>query len=199
MDTDECVHPLCHQTCTNTAGSYHCGCVAGMSLSVDATTCQPQVSCVASNCDTNTQVCARIGTNDLCFCRAGFAPNEVDSFSCLDLDECRSGICQHLCTNQIGGYSCSCQSGYKLATNGRACEDKNECVSADLCPDTFVCSNFLGGHTCVNPLNPFPVNGSNPRFSLDIPAIVAGSSFAFILSISILILIIYICYKDAWR
>ena len=199
MDTDECRQPLCHQSCVNTAGSYYCGCVAGMSLSGDGATCLPQVECVASQCDTLSQVCARIGTAEFCFCQNGFVANEVDSFSCLDLDECPSGICEHECTNQIGGFACNCQSGYRLAQNGRACEDINECVSPELCPDTFVCSNSIGSYKCVDPLNPFPANATNPRFSLDVPAIVVGSSFAFILSVAFLIVIIFFCYKDGWR
>ena len=40
-----------------------------------------------------------------------------------DIDECStySGTCDHTCTNTIGTYICSCDSGYILYNNGHNC------------------------------------------------------------------------------
>ena len=41
----------------------------------------------------------------------------------LDINECASnnGGCDHHCHNTAGTYSCSCDSGYSLASNGHSC------------------------------------------------------------------------------
>ena len=43
----------------------------------------------------------------------------------LDIDECVTtpGICQYNCTNIVGGYYCSCPTGYQLV-NGHNCAGK---------------------------------------------------------------------------
>lgn len=43
-----------------------------------------------------------------------------------DIDECSGGSheCTQTCTNSIGSYTCSCNSGYRLASNRRACIGK---------------------------------------------------------------------------
>ena len=42
------------------------------------------------------------------------------------VDECAEGIddCAQVCTDTDPGYTCSCRSGYRLATNGRGCDGK---------------------------------------------------------------------------
>ncbi|KAI6656725.1 Mucin-like protein [Oopsacas minuta] len=199
VDVDECQNPICHQLCINTPGSYRCDCVAGLSLSGDTFTCEPDVSCVASDCDTESQICALISSNNICLCKQGFVPSKIDSFSCLDSNECQTDICDQDCTNQIGEYTCDCVTGYAISSDGRTCQDMNECTNPATCPDTFVCSNMIGSFKCIDPLNPFPFNSSIPAFSLDVPAIVAGSVFAGSCSVIIVIIVIYMFYKDIWR
>ena len=40
-----------------------------------------------------------------------------------DINECTEGSasCPQMCTNTIGGYICSCNTGYRLASDGRTC------------------------------------------------------------------------------
>ena len=40
-----------------------------------------------------------------------------------DINECTTGThqCAHNCQNTIGSYTCSCRTGYRLASNGRSC------------------------------------------------------------------------------
>ena len=74
-DINECDNPVCHQVCVNTPGSYHCDCVAGLTLSSDTFSCEPIVSCATSKCDTESQLCAMIASNEICFCKMGFTPS----------------------------------------------------------------------------------------------------------------------------
>ena len=41
----------------------------------------------------------------------------------IDIDECAGGThnCQQLCNNTVGSYACSCNSGYRIASNSRNC------------------------------------------------------------------------------
>ena len=43
-----------------------------------------------------------------------------------DIDECRTGkhLCDQLCHNTFGSYSCSCIAGYKLDADDRTCDGK---------------------------------------------------------------------------
>ena len=45
------------------------------------------------------------------------------SYLMLDIDECALGTdgCEHMCTNFMGGYNCSCLSGYKLNADMNTC------------------------------------------------------------------------------
>ena len=51
----------------------------------------------------------------------------LPSFSMhTDINECsiNNGSCSQTCTNLIGSYFCSCQTGYILAGDGTACVGK---------------------------------------------------------------------------
>lgn len=45
-------------------------------------------------------------------------------FAACDIDECAvdNGGCNHFCNNYIGGYYCSCRSGYELQSDGKFCK-----------------------------------------------------------------------------
>ena len=67
----------------------------------------------------------------------------------IDINECAESTdgCAQTCINEIGGYSCSCGSGYRLASNRRGCLDINECSEGiDGCDHT--CTNTIGSYTC---------------------------------------------------
>ena len=40
-----------------------------------------------------------------------------------DVNECNENIdgCDHLCSNNIGSYTCLCRDGYRLASDGHTC------------------------------------------------------------------------------
>ena len=53
----------------------------------------------------------------------------VDSLLCCstEIDECNTanGGCEHNCTNTIGSFICSCDTGYQLDENGLNCSGKS--------------------------------------------------------------------------
>ncbi|ELT91462.1 hypothetical protein CAPTEDRAFT_207298 [Capitella teleta] len=56
----------------------------------------------------------------------------------------------HECINIIGSYTCRCDHGYELHSNGTSCGDVDECergmYDVDRC---HTCVNLIGGHTCL--------------------------------------------------
>lgn len=71
--------------------------------------------------------------------------------NCLqtDFNECADGThgCAQTCINEIGSYSCSCGSGYRLASDRHRCTDINECTEGrDNCGQT--CTNTIGSYRC---------------------------------------------------
>ena len=67
----------------------------------------------------------------------------------VDINECseRTDGCAQNCMNSVGSYSCSCGSGYRLASDGRGCTDINECAEGTHgCNQT--CTNMVGNYTC---------------------------------------------------
>ncbi len=48
----------------------------------------------------------------------------MDGFGCDDIDECAEGTdqCDQNCHNNIGSYTCSCNTGYRLNADGFRCD-----------------------------------------------------------------------------
>ncbi|XKL63596.1 hypothetical protein PGB90_005960 [Kerria lacca] len=53
----------------------------------------------------------------ICHCFSGFIVNKENSKTCVDVDECTTGIhrCTQICTNVNGSYGCSCTEGFVLS------------------------------------------------------------------------------------
>jgi len=88
-------------------------------------------------------------------CPKGYKMNEKTKV-CEDVDECKTvNICSEVgtCINYLGGYRCSCPSGYEIDAT-RGCVDINECeLDLDNCPETHRCDNRLGSYACVRSSN----------------------------------------------
>eukprot|EP00735_Rhodelphis_limneticus_P014424 TRINITY_DN844_c0_g1::TRINITY_DN844_c0_g1_i1::g.25398::m.25398 TRINITY_DN844_c0_g1::TRINITY_DN844_c0_g1_i1::g.25398 ORF type:complete len:851 (+),score=134.28,sp/E5R501/M28P3_LEPMJ/35.40/5e-13,Peptidase_M28/PF04389.12/7.4e-34,EGF_CA/PF07645.10/7.9e+03,EGF_CA/PF07645.10/2.9e-09,EGF_CA/PF07645.10/0.0016,cEGF/PF12662.2/0.014,cEGF/PF12662.2/1e-05,Peptidase_M20/PF01546.23/1.9e-07,EGF_3/PF12947.2/1.5e+04,EGF_3/PF12947.2/0.00022,EGF_3/PF12947.2/4.8e+02,Nicastrin/PF05450.10/0.054,Nicastrin/PF05450.10/1. len=96
------------------------------------------------------------GTNDTCECLPGYTPSGSAtsegcsaSCTCADVDECDAGThtCHPsmLCRNDLGGYTCFCQTGFVLTSEG--CQDIDECV-VEMCTPPSECVNLAGGYAC---------------------------------------------------
>jgi hypothetical protein len=89
-----------------------------------------------------------------CFCQWGYCDTRpMNGTLCVDINECliNNGGCQQLCSNSAGGYSCTCNTGFTLAFDGKTCNDVNECAqTANPCTITSSsCVNSYGGYYCL--------------------------------------------------
>ncbi|XP_054748917.2 uncharacterized protein LOC129254474 [Lytechinus pictus] len=106
--------------------------------------CYPGVTCIDLPPPSETPTCAD--------CPPSLTG---DGFQCADLDECMSDATndcgtQAKCENNVGSYSCSCNTGYSLQPNQRDCIDVDECESGiDACDENSACVNNNGSYICI--------------------------------------------------
>ena len=87
----------CHGTCTNTVGGKTCSCSSGYTLT-NGNECPGMLTVIILN------------LNDC----------NVDKNECL----VSNGGCAQNCHNTIGSFTCSCNAGYALSSNGKGCNGK---------------------------------------------------------------------------
>ena len=101
-DIDECTENTdgCSQVCTNSIGSYECSCRLGYRLDADQHTCNGKY--------THAQYTLYL---------------TVISYN-SDINECAEGTddCAQNCHNNVGSYTCSCNTGYRLNADGFGCD-----------------------------------------------------------------------------
>ena len=86
-----------------------------------------------------------------------------------DLDECNlpgGSPCSQVCSNFLGGYNCSCNSGYLLDQALHNCTDVDECEQAgNGCHSAAICNNTAGSFVCYCPEGYTDVNGDGTSCS----------------------------------
>ncbi|XP_033127863.1 low-density lipoprotein receptor-related protein 2-like [Anneissia japonica] len=95
--------------------------------------------CGNTNCISATLVCNKI---DDC-------QDQSDEEHCgiNECDNAAANQCAHGCVDLPTSFRCTCEDGYKLAADGRACEDINECEETPwVCSQ--ICSNAFGTYSC---------------------------------------------------
>ncbi|XP_078700993.1 uncharacterized protein LOC144927453 [Branchiostoma floridae x Branchiostoma belcheri] len=161
-DINECIEGTsqCSQRCVNQPGYYTCECVAGYRLAADGRTCLEVDECEDNNggCE---DICENYPGGFRCACGPGYDMTPTDytpSYEpaptglCHDVDECLYNM--HMCgphatcTNTIGSYTCSCEAGFQLQSDGVTCLDINECAS-DNGQCTDLCVNQEGSYRCA--------------------------------------------------
>ena len=68
-----------------------------------------------------------------------------------DVNECSTlnGGCSQICNNNNGSYTCSCQRGYRMKSDGKTCQDINECIEKKPCDQKYgICKDILGSYQC---------------------------------------------------
>ncbi|KAG9483959.1 hypothetical protein GDO78_009720 [Eleutherodactylus coqui] len=112
--------------------------------------------------------CTRVDNSQHCSCDPGFQMSGTPENSlCQDVNECELykaegtiRLCVHACINTPGSYRCTCPTGYKTLSDGRNCEDIDECTLVlHNCSRHSMCINTAGGFQCVFPECPKP-NGN---------------------------------------
>ncbi|XP_038072733.1 sushi, von Willebrand factor type A, EGF and pentraxin domain-containing protein 1-like isoform X11 [Patiria miniata] len=81
------------------------------------------------------------------YCSAGSVVGTPPN--CLSTCGNRNGGCQQICRNGPHGAICSCRDGYKLASDGKTCQDFNECsTNVGRGPCQHICYNSPGSFVC---------------------------------------------------
>ena len=149
-DADEClVNDTCHfnATCLNTEGSFTCECKSG--FTGNGINCSDIDECCLVNCTQNS-FCVNTMGDYFCSRLDGFHRNETEL--CEDISECSNSTLNEChprasCQNYIGGYNCTCISGY--SGDGFRCSDTDECrENSSLCGEHASCYNTLGSYKC---------------------------------------------------
>ncbi|XP_045569956.1 vitamin K-dependent protein S-like isoform X2 [Salmo salar] len=134
-DIDECSDPDhqagCNQKCYNSPGSFRCMCDDGYRFRTNEKIhCTDINECLLypSICEEPAKCVNNPGMYE-CECPPGFNYN-FTLRSCLDVDECEVGVCEGVCVNTMGSYSCRCEGrqGLRLAEDRRSCEEVPVCV-----------------------------------------------------------------------
>uniref|UniRef100_A0A1A8MAG4 Vitamin K-dependent protein S n=2 Tax=Nothobranchius pienaari TaxID=704102 RepID=A0A1A8MAG4_9TELE len=132
-DIDECSDPDfpagCNQKCLNIPGSFHCMCEDGYFLN-DNIHCVDVNECLLfpSICEKPAKCVNAPGMYE-CQCPLGFKYTST-SRTCDDVDECELGLCDDMCRNTIGSFTCHCdgRAGLRLAADEQRCESIPVCV-----------------------------------------------------------------------
>uniref|UniRef100_A0AAZ3SJS1 Hemicentin 1 n=1 Tax=Oncorhynchus tshawytscha TaxID=74940 RepID=A0AAZ3SJS1_ONCTS len=161
VDSNECEHapqPCAHQ-CLNTPGSFKCVCPPGRHLLGDGKSCAGLEKLPPSYQSFSYAWPLRATPPTL---PQGGAIGSVDAGRPWpvrrDINECEvRDTCQHECMNTPGSHRCQCPAGYRLMTNGKTCQDIDECLEQNVqCGTNRMCFNMRGSYQCID--TPCPPN-----------------------------------------
>lgn len=162
IDIDECSTSKhsCTDTCTNTDGSFTCGCLDGFEMvngvCSDKNECSDPLVCFEiANAVKSLLSCNNTYGGFTCACQSGYEWSTSKKV-CVDINECATdGSCGDggVCINSTGSYSCACSPGYSYNTTSAKCNDTNECADPLICLSiantaSYICTNKPGTFEC---------------------------------------------------
>ncbi|XP_018398956.1 PREDICTED: fibrillin-1-like [Cyphomyrmex costatus] len=134
---------LCSDICVPTPGSYRCKCRDGFTLLEDGKTCrqnQPIDRCKPTHpCEHR---CTDNGMAVVCSCNPGYDLAN-DARSCI-LRSPRKKMPDKDEDNE----SPLCPLGYRYNATNQVCDDVDECLERNVCPDGG-CQNTIGSYICI--------------------------------------------------
>lgn len=138
-DVDHCqayAGQLCQHTCTDTWGSYRCGCHRGYSLQPDGHSCTPESP------DEDNRLTEDEGHLEM-------STSKTTTIGPLYFNPCEDKQCSQQCSVIRGKALCSCLPGFSLMTDERTCRDVDECLSlSHTCRAGQRCRNTVGSFVC---------------------------------------------------
>ncbi|CAN9512183.1 unnamed protein product [Ophioblennius macclurei] len=147
-DVDECQlygGQLCQHTCTNVWGSYRCGCHQGYILQPDGHSCAPVDPDVDNRVkEVDRPAAGPVPTTSLSPLTSTTTAIPIRVNPCAEI-----GTCSQQCTAVAGRARCSCFPGFRLMSDGRTCEDVDECLThTHSCQRSEHCVNMVGSFVC---------------------------------------------------
>ncbi|XP_047452943.1 fibulin-1 isoform X2 [Mugil cephalus] len=129
-------------TCDTKTAKICCDCcLLGKAAQEQGLPCDSSLS-LGHQCGIVSRACCMDGASDSQKALTEELPNQDDTKENGDAsepsDSCK-GKCDHHC---VGGDTCGCLKGYKLNTDGKSCDDINECLLG--------ASNCRAGERCIN-------------------------------------------------
>jgi hypothetical protein len=171
VDFDECVEgghncaDFAHTACRNTVGSWECDCPVGFTgnktigcSNIDECKNDPSPCGEHQDCTDNTPVSGSAGYD--CKCQSGFNTNTDGS--CSDINECAAIVdpCKDktgtVCSNNDGGFTCECTTGYKYDETDKMCKNIDDCAdefkvngTSIYCSENSHCKDTEGSYVCL--------------------------------------------------
>ncbi|XP_011707681.1 PREDICTED: fibrillin-1-like isoform X2 [Wasmannia auropunctata] len=133
---------LCSDICVPTQGSYRCECRDGFTLLQDGKTCKQIDRCRPTHpCEHR---CTDNGVAVVCSCNPGY-DLASDGRSCIARSPRNKKKPDKAEDNEL---SPLCPLGYRYNATIQVCDDVDECLERNVCPDGG-CQNTIGSYICI--------------------------------------------------